>query len=100
MQASAARSLSRHRPALAGISTITGYFLAPARLVRSYSRTSLRPDLMAGLTVGVVSLPQGIAFALLAGLPAVMGVYASIVAAIVGALWGSSCCLLYTSRCV
>ena len=45
---------------------------------------------MAGLTVGVVSLPQGIAFALLAGLPAVMGVYASIVAAIVGGLWGSS----------
>ena len=90
MQASAARSLSRYRPALAGIGTITGYFLAPARLVRSYSRTNLRPDLMAGLTVGVVSLPQGIAFALLAGLPAVMGVYASIVAAIVGGLWGSS----------
>ena len=45
---------------------------------------------MAGLTVGVVSLPQGIAFALLAGLRAVMGVYASIVAAIVGGLWGSS----------
>ncbi len=90
MQASAARSLSRYRPALAGIGTITGYFLAPARLVRSYSKTNLRPDLMAGLTVGVVSLPQGIAFALLAGLPAVMGVYASIVAAIVGGLWGSS----------
>ena len=90
MQASAARSLSRYRPALAGIGTVTGYFLAPARLVRSYSKTNLRPDLMAGLTVGVVSLPQGIAFALLAGLPAVMGVYASIVAAIVAALWGSS----------
>ena len=90
MQASAARSLSRYRPALAGIGTITGYFLAPARLLRAYSRTNLRPDLMAGLTVGVVSLPQGIAFALLAGLPAVMGVYASIVAAIVGGLWGSS----------
>ena len=40
--------------------------------------------------MGVVSLPQGIAFALLAGLPAVMGVYTSIVAAIVAALWGSS----------
>ena len=90
MQASAARTLSRYRPAWAGISTIPGYFLAPLRLARSYDKANLRPDLMAGLTVGVVSLPQGIAFALLAGLPAVMGVYASIVAAIVAALWGSS----------
>ena len=40
--------------------------------------------------MGVVSLPQGIAFALLAGLPAEMGIYTSIVAAVVGALWGSS----------
>lgn len=90
MQASAARRWTRSKPALAGIGTVLGYFLAPARLLRSYERAHLRPDLIAGLTVGVVSLPQGIAFAILAGLPPVMGIYASIVAAMVGALWGSS----------
>jgi len=60
------------------------------RLLRTYRREFLRADLIAGITVGVVSLPQGIAFALLAGLPAEMGIYTSIVAAVVGALWGSS----------
>lgn len=64
--------------------------MRPARLLRGYNRENLRPDLMAGITVGVVALPQGIAFALLAGLPAEMGVYASVVAAVVAALWGSS----------
>ncbi|MFN2169021.1 MAG: SulP family inorganic anion transporter, partial [Anaerolineae bacterium] len=80
----------RYRPLLTGVQSTPGYFLQPWRLVRSYRIDNLRPDLVAGLTVGVVSLPQGIAFAILAGLPPAMGVYASIVAAIVAALWGSS----------
>lgn len=90
MHASASRPLSRYQPILAGLETIPRYFLQPARLLRSYDKSNLRPDLMAGLTVGVVSLPQAIAFAILAGLPPQMGVYAAIVAAIVAALWGSS----------
>lgn len=64
--------------------------LRPVRLMRGYTRDALRADLIAGLTVGLVLLPQSLAFALLAGLPPQMGLYAAILAAIIGALWGSS----------
>jgi SulP family sulfate permease len=51
---------------------------------------SLRADLAAGAIGAVVVLPQGIAFATLAGLPPQYGLYAAMVPAIVAALWGSS----------
>lgn len=66
------------------------YFLRPAQIFRKYNRSDLRPDLLAGLTVGIVTLPQAIAFALLSDLPPQTGLYTAIVASIVGALWGSS----------
>jgi SulP family sulfate permease len=46
--------------------------------------------LIAGITVAVILLPQAIAFALIAELPPQMGLYAGIVGALIGALWGSS----------
>jgi len=46
--------------------------------------------LIAGLTVAVVMLPQAIAYAMIAELPPEMGLYSAIIAAVVGALWGSS----------
>lgn len=49
-----------------------------------------RADLMAGLTGAVVALPQGIAFATLAGMPPAYGLYAAIVPCIIAALFGSS----------
>ncbi len=66
------------------------FFIRPVSILKSYPRGNLRSDLIAGLTVSVVLLPQAIAFALIAELPPAMGLYAAIVAAIVGALWGSS----------
>jgi SulP family sulfate permease len=72
-----------------GVQTIS-YFLRPVHILKSYRRSDLRPDLVAGLTVAVVLLPQAIAFALIAELPPQMGLYAAIVAAIVAGLWGSS----------
>ena len=66
------------------------FFARPAAILRGYRREDLRPDLVAGLTVAVVLLPQAIAYAMIAELPPQMGLYAAIVAAIVGALWGSS----------
>ncbi|MCB0202589.1 MAG: SulP family inorganic anion transporter, partial [Anaerolineae bacterium] len=66
------------------------YFARPVRLARTYDRANFQPDLVAGITVGVVALPQGLAFAILAGLPPAMGVYTAIVASFVAALWGSS----------
>jgi SulP family sulfate permease len=66
------------------------YFTQPVRLTRSYQLSNLRPDFIAGLTLAVIALPQAIAYALIAELPPEMGLYTAIVAAIVGALWGSS----------
>lgn len=66
------------------------YLQQPVTLFREYDRANLRPDLIAGLTVGVILLPQAIAFALLAGLPPRMGLYTAIVGGSVAALWGSS----------
>lgn len=90
MQASTTRPWLRNSPLLDSLRSMPGYFFQPVRLLRAYDKSYLRLDLMAGLTVGVVALPQGIAFSILAGLPPEMGVYASIVASIVASLWGSS----------
>ena len=54
------------------------------------SKQTLRADLVAGVTVALVLIPQSMAYAQLAGLPAYYGLYASFLPVIVGALWGSS----------
>ncbi|MCA9874600.1 MAG: sulfate permease [Anaerolineales bacterium] len=66
------------------------YLQRPLRLFRTYDKSYLRPDIVAGLTVAVILLPQAIAFALIAELPPQMGLYTAIVGAIFAALWGSS----------
>ncbi|MGD8644020.1 MAG: SulP family inorganic anion transporter [Chromatiales bacterium] len=50
----------------------------------------LRGDLTAGVTVALILVPQSMAYAQLAGLPVVYGLYASFVPVIVASLWGSS----------
>lgn len=54
------------------------------------NRDSLRADAWAGLTGATIVLPQGIAFAAIAGLPPVYGFYTAMVVPIVAALFGSS----------
>ena len=54
------------------------------------NRASLRADLVAGLTGGLILVPQGVAFATIAGMPPEYGLYAAMLPAIVAALWGSS----------
>jgi SulP family sulfate permease len=54
------------------------------------NRHTLRADAMAGLIGAVIVLPQGVAFATLAGLPPEFGLYAAMVPAIIAALFGSS----------
>ena len=56
----------------------------------SVNRETLRADSLAGLTGAVVVLPQGVAFATIAGLPPEHGLYAAMVPAIIAALFGSS----------
>lgn len=53
-------------------------------------RDVLRADLLAGLTGAIVVLPQGVAFATLAGMPPAYGLYAAMVPCVVAALFGSS----------
>ena len=53
-------------------------------------RDTLRDDLLAGFTGALIVLPQGVAFATIAGLPPQYGLYAAMVPAIVAALFGSS----------
>ena len=53
------------------------------------TREQLRGDVTAGITVALVLVPQSMAYAQLAGLPVVYGLYASFVPVIVASLWGS-----------
>jgi SulP family sulfate permease len=55
----------------------------------TYGKVELRNEVTAGVTVAALLVPQGIAYALLAGLPPVMGLYASILPMMVYALTGS-----------
>ncbi len=54
------------------------------------TRESARQDASAALIGAVIVLPQGVAFATIAGLPPQYGLYAAMVPAVVAALWGSS----------
>ncbi|MBI5920875.1 MAG: SulP family inorganic anion transporter [Betaproteobacteria bacterium] len=56
----------------------------------SVNARSLRSDLVAGLVGALIVLPQGVAFATLAGMPPAYGLYAAMVPAVVAAFWGSS----------
>lgn len=55
-----------------------------------YDNASLKGDLSAGLTVGVMLIPQGMAYAMIAGLPPIYGLYASLVPLVIYALLGTS----------
>lgn len=55
-----------------------------------YNKDWLKGDLGAGLTVGVMLIPQGMAYASIAGLPAVYGLYASIIPLIIYSIFGTS----------
>ena len=54
------------------------------------TRESLRADALAAIVSAVIVLPQGVAFATLAGMPPEYGLYGAMLPAVVGALWGSS----------
>jgi anti-anti-sigma factor len=57
---------------------------------KGYNMTALRADAISGLTVALVLIPQSMAYAQLAGMPAYYGLYASFLPPLVAALFGSS----------
>src|SRR5688572_24645158 len=67
------------------------YRLVPAvDSLRRYGVAEARADLVAGVTVAAVAVPQAMAYAMVAGLPAQYGLYTAIVMTAVGALFDSS----------
>lgn len=58
--------------------------------LRGYTFRSFRSDLLAGLTVAAVAVPQAMAYALIAGIPAEHGLYTAVVMTFFGALFASS----------
>jgi anti-anti-sigma factor len=57
---------------------------------RGYTMESFRTDVLAGLTVALVLIPQSMAYAQLAGLPPYYGLYASFLPPMIASLFGSS----------
>ena len=58
--------------------------------VRDYRAADLRPDLVAGLTTALFTIPQAMAYALIAGFPPSAGIATAVMASIFGAAMGSS----------
>ena len=54
------------------------------------NRQAVKDDLLAGITGALIVLPQGVAFATIAGLPPQYGLYAAMIPAVIAALFGSS----------
>lgn len=58
--------------------------------LKQYGRKDLLADLNTGLTIGVLVIPQGMAYAVLAGMPPIYGLYAGLIPPLIYALFGSS----------
>ena len=67
-----------------------GRFVPGLAALGSYQRGWLTPDLVAGITVWAILVPQALGYAALAGLPTVLGLYAALGALLLYWLWGSS----------
>lgn len=65
-------------------------FLPILEWLPNYQKSWLAGDISAGLTVGIMLIPQGMAYAMIAGLPAVYGLYAALVPQIIYAVFGTS----------
>ena len=72
------------------MNTLLQLFFPFLNWIPSVNKSSIRADMMAGLTGAVIVLPQGIAYAAIAGLPPQYGLYTAMITPVIAALFGSS----------
>lgn len=78
-------------PLASALLTPLSYFNPLTALKRLLpGKGTLKDDLVAGITVSLVAVPQSLAYAQLAGVPAYYGLYAVLIPTVIGALFGSS----------
>ena len=65
-------------------------FFPILELLESYSKDDFKKDIYAGLIVGIILVPQGMAYAMLAGLPPIHGLYAVTIPLLIYAILGTS----------
>ncbi|MGJ3241408.1 MAG: SulP family inorganic anion transporter [Opitutales bacterium] len=83
--------LRRFKDGLKVLRSLNALKLFPIlRTSRGYTRDKLRGDVRAGVNVALLAFPQGMAYALIAGLPVEYGIYGSAVATLVGFLFTGS----------
>ena len=75
---------------MTGLKQYTEQLFPLLKSLKHYDRTTFRGDLIAGLTVGIMLIPQGMAYALIAGLPPEYGLYAALVPLVIYAFMGTS----------
>src|SRR4051794_30169484 len=73
-----------------GIWDRVGHHVPGVALLRGYQRKWLQSDLVAGLVLTTLLVPQGMAYAELAGLPTVTGLYTTVACLVAYALMGPS----------
>ncbi|SEU07722.1 SulP family inorganic anion transporter [Paracoccus homiensis] len=69
---------------------ILKYLLLPRAWFAAVTPVSLRADTLAALTGAAIALPQGVAFAVIAGLPPEYGLYTAMLTPVIAAMWGAS----------
>ena len=58
--------------------------------LKTYNRSILIKDLIAGLSIAVIVIPQGLAYAMIAGLPPIYGLYAALIPQLIHGIMGTS----------
>src|SRR6478735_6072178 len=72
------------------MSTVADRWMPGLTTLRHYERSWLRSDLVAGIVLAAILVPQGMAYAELAGVPAVTGLYTTIACLVAYAIFGPS----------
>jgi len=71
--------------------SVDGIDLLPIiKTVKNYSKEKFKGDFKASMNVAVLDFPQGIAYALIAGIPFYYGIFAAVIASLVGLIFGKS----------